>query len=347
LKSIIERKPSSLPNYAFWLAICPIDQINDYFEKIWYEKLMSYKTNDILSIEIWLNSMMQIWNICKFETKYDLRINSPIWFQEFICSLFKKEFKYEKKEKEYITPGRIKSYFEKIWYDTLINYTGDDIDWIDIWVHKIASISNICNFKTKNGISKTHTPIWFQEFICFLFDKKFEYEKKEKEYVTPERIKNHFFEIWYEKLMTYNGTQIDNITIGWYTIHRIKTLYNFDSKYELDVRRPKWFQEFISNIFWKKFEYEKKIKKEITIDQIKNYFVEIWYEKLMIYNSMDIKQIDILGNTIWDIKKQYWFKTHYDLQIWTLDWFKEFVSFLFNKKFSYVKKDQKNLLKDF
>ena len=68
------------------------ETIEEYFKEIWLDELMKYTYKDIAKIEIWWNKIVAIVKQYWFKSKYKLNIQTPIWFQEFISSLYKKNY---------------------------------------------------------------------------------------------------------------------------------------------------------------------------------------------------------------------------------------------------------------
>jgi hypothetical protein len=162
-------------------------------EKWWYDKLIHYTQKEIFwekdkktgnyiiqPFMIWGHQIIQIVKSYGFETKYLLRSDNPIWFKEFVSNVYDKDFML-------LTKDSIEKYFMDIWYDKLLNYKEEDIKSIKIWIYNMSDIPNQYWFKSRYNLNR-YTPIWFKEFICFLFDKKFKYEKKEKEKITIENV---------------------------------------------------------------------------------------------------------------------------------------------------------------
>ena len=328
------------------------EKIEKYFDAIWYDKLMQYNQEEIRLIDIWWNKIKTIATQHWFKSQYNLNIQNIQWFQEFINYIFNKKFVYkpqEKREKEELTKDKIKKYFDKIWYNKLMQYTKEEIKLIDIWWNKIKTIATQNWFKTQYSL-RMQNVVWFQEFINDIFNKKFVYipqSKIERKELRKEEIKEYFDKIWYDKLMQYSQEQIKSIDIWWNKIKTIATQYWFKTQYCLEIRLIQWFQEFINYIFNKKFIYTSEKKEELTKEKIKEYFDEIWYEKLMKYNLQDINSIDIWWNKITKIATEYWFKTIYNLRLWTVNWFKEFISSLYGKKFHYNRESNNDILKNF
>ena len=248
--------------------------------------------------------------------------------------LFEKILKFDEELNIALTEKMIKKELDELWwYDILMKYTQKDIRWIEIWWYKIASIAKSYWFVSKYDFF-ARTPKWFQEFVSYVYWKEFQYDVKEKIELTPEIIKKELDELWwYEELMKYSKKDIEWIEIWWYKIASIAKSYWFVSKYDFFVRNQKWFQEFVSYVYEKEFEYKQN---ELTPEIIKKELDELWwYEELMKYSKKDIEWIEIWWYKIASIAKSYWFVSKYDFFVRNQKWFQEFVSYVYEKEFEY------------
>ena len=292
----------------------------------WYEVLMKYAQKQLQNIKIKNFKISAIGTQSWFKSQFGRSMQSLRWFQEFVCWMYNKPY-------EQLSKSSVKQEFDKLWwYEELMKYSAKQLRVIKIKKSGINTIVTETWFKSKFWLT-VDLPGWFQEFISRLYDKPFSYESATLP--SNEEILQGFDDLWwYDTLMKYSFEQLRTIKIKKAGVSLIATQTWFKSKYWLDARTASWFQEFISWFYNKPFSYEQPIS--LSKKEIQQGFDDLWwYDTLMKYTQRQITPIKIRNFGVFTIASQAWFKSKFWLYIMNLGWFQEFISWLYDKPFSY------------
>ncbi len=300
------------------------EQIKEYFDLLGgYESLSQYAQTDIPSIKFEWKMLWWLATIYGFVSRYNLKIHTTTGLLEFLSFMYEKDFEYKPLDQK-----MIKEELDSLWgYNVLMKWKTRQIKKWEMFTHKVKSISLSYWFESKYSLNIV-TPIGFQEFLSHVYNKPFIINEI-KEDITKSHIKKHFDDLgWYEALIRYTQPQITALRIGWHWVIQIAKVYGFKSKYWASTKLTRWFQEFISAMYWHEFLGTKEaIRKQLD--------ALWWYDILMKFGTPQIKWLEIGGNKLVALAGIYWFKSKHSLSLKSVDWFQEFISFIYQKPFSY------------
>jgi len=222
-------------------------------------------------------------------------------------------------------------------YEKLMKLSKKEIYEIELDWNKIFSIGTKSRWKS-NSWFKVLVYSWFKEFISWLFQKTY---IEEKENISLNEIQDFFFnyvpqdkEKSYQKLMKLSTNEIQEIELDWNKISNIATRSGWKSNSWFKVIVPSWFKEFISWLFQEDFT-------QLSLKQIQDFFFnyvpqdkEKSYEKLIKFSAKEIQEIKFNWHKIISIATKSGWKSNNWFETDTISWFKEFISWLFQKDFT-------------
>ena len=212
-------------------------------------------------------------------------------------------------------------------FNYLIKLSQKEIQEIEFKWNKMWKIKSILGWNSFNNLNIIN-PLWFSEYLYWLFGKDFDI-------LSSEKIKEYFQTIKWWKEESYNywdnlkQKEIQKIEFKWNKIRKIVKLSNWDNANKLDVAKVIWFKEFINWVF-------EKESNTLTFKKIKEYFKSIEWNEEDSYDywiNFNQKDIDII-NYKWYKIRNIWTLCNYQNteKIRNVLWFKGFINWVFEKE---------------
>jgi len=229
-------------------------------------------------------------------------------------------------------------------YDWIIdvNIFQNIIKWLPInWIVpcKVIYLENYANMLS-SVISEDN-----ENIICKNNLSEKEIENYEGEYYNAQNIKNYIINYWwktekenYMYFMTLKRDKINEIKYKWNNVTKLSQISWWNNPNNLCLYSKRWFQEWISWLFWKNYKINQEIKKYFINYKWKN--KEESFNYWMKLTSKEICEIEYYWNKIITISKMSWWKNPKNLNLQISYWFQEWIRWIYWKENDWINKEK-------